>query len=201
MNFLAHSHLSGNNEDIIFGNFIADSVKGSSFRKFRRDIAIGIKLHREIDTFTDSHVIPKNSRDIVREHFGKFSGVVVDIYYDHFLARSWEDYSEIELSAFSSSVYKILANRFLLLPPRVKRLLPFLIGQNWLSGYANINDLSRVFRGMDRRTNHISGMNNAIFALEENYSVLFSDFVEFYKQLEEFSKMTLSKIILENKDY
>ncbi len=196
MNFLAHTHLSNNNEDIIFGNFIADSVKGNSYNKYRRDIAIGILLHREIDSFTDNHQTFKNSRDIVRSHFGKFSGIVIDIYYDHFLARDWENYHSQELSAYTSYIYLILAKRFFLLPPRVKRILPFMIGQNWLSGYANIPDLKRVFKGMDRRTGYVSGMDKAIDVLLINYELLHSDFKDFYTQVEGFSKSKLKEIDL-----
>ncbi len=195
MNFLAHTHLSGTNEDIIFGNFIADSVKGNSYLNFRTDIVTGILLHRKIDSFTDGHPLTKQSRDRVREHFGKFSGIVVDIYYDHYLARNWGNYHSVELSEFSSKVYRILATRFLLLPPRIKRLLPFLIAQNWLSGYANIVDLRRVFRGMDRRTGYISGMDNAIPILQENYEQLYSDFYEFYADLQEYSMKELAKLV------
>lgn len=195
MNFLAHTHLSGFNEDIIFGNFIADSVKGKSYNKFRDDIVIGILHHREIDSFTDSHPIPKHSRDMIREHFGKFSGIVVDIYYDHFLARNWNNYHDEELSAFSSKVYQILARRFLLLPARIRRLLPFLIAQNWLNGYANMRDLARVFKGMDRRTGHISGMDKSIVVLENNYEALYDDFVEFYKELIAFSDNKREELI------
>ena len=198
MNFLAHAHLSFGIDDVIFGNFVADSIKGKSYEKFRDDIRYGILLHREIDSFTDNHDLFKHSRDTVRPHFGKFSGIVMDIYYDHFLARNWSQYSDTELSAFSTRVYLILARRFGLLPPRIKRLLPFLIGQNWLSGYANITDLGRVFRGMDRRTGHISGMDYAIEVLKENHEILFQDFKEFYPQLEKYSTEVFEKITSRN---
>lgn len=194
MNFLAHTHLSGQNEDVIFGNFVADSIKGNSYMSFRNDIITGILLHRKIDSYTDGHLITKESRDLVRDHFGKFSGIVVDIYYDHFLAKNWENYHHQELSAFSSKVYQILARRFLILPPRIKRLLPFLIAQNWLSGYANITDLGRVFNGMDRRTGYISGMDNAIKVLENNYGRLENDFTTFYKELQDYAEVELSKL-------
>ncbi len=194
MNFLAHVHLSQDNEDVIFGNFIADAIKGKSYDIYRNDIISGILLHREIDTFTDRHVIVKGSRDKIREHFGKFSGIVVDIYYDHFLARNWDNYHNTELARYSNYIYLILAKRFLLLPARIKRLLPFLIGQNWLVGYANFIDLQRVFNGMDRRTGRISGMENAVKILKENYNPLYLDFVEFYAELELYSKQRLLEI-------
>ena len=200
MNFLAHAHLSGDNDNIVFGNFIADSVKGKSYNSFHKEIMIGILLHREIDTFTDRHPIAKNSRELIRENYGKYSGIVVDIYYDHFLARNWEDYHKTELSKYSTQVYLILAKKFLIMPSRIKRLLPFLIGQNWLSGYANLNDLNRVFKGMDRRTENISGMGNAVSILEANYDMLYNDFRLFYKELESFSKTRLAEIIVENNE-
>lgn len=197
MNFLAHVHLSKDNEDVIFGNFIADAIKGKSYVKFRKDIITGILLHRDIDTFTDRHIIVKNSRAKIREYFGKFSGIVVDIYYDHFLARNWEQYHNVELTQYSTYVYLILAKRFLLLPSRIKRLLPFLIGQNWLVSYANLNDLQRVFNGMDRRTGHISGMDNSVKILKNNYESLYLDFKEFYSELENYSMKRLNDLTSE----
>ncbi len=197
MNFLAHAHLSQENEDVIFGNFIADSVKGRSYLKFRKDIIVGILLHRDIDAFTDRHEIVKKSKATVREHFGRYSGIVVDIYYDHFLARNWEYYHNDELTRYSTKVYLILAKRFLLLPARVKRILPFLIGQNWLSGYANLKDLKRVFNGMDRRTGYISGMDKAVDVLEKNYDSLYLDFKEFYGELEKYAEQRILEIPIE----
>ncbi len=194
MNFLAHVHLSQDNEDVIFGNFIADAVKGKSYLKYRKDIITGILLHRDIDTFTDRHPIVKNSKATVREHFGKYSGIVVDIYYDHFLAHNWQHYHNEELVRYSGKVYSILTKRYLLLPGRVKRMLPFLIGQNWLAGYANFKGLQGVFNGMDRRTGYVSGMDNAIKILEENYDSLYLDFKEFYGELEIYSKQRLHEI-------
>lgn len=194
MNFLAHVHLSQDNEDVIFGNFIADAIKGKSYLKFRQDIIYGILLHRDIDTFTDRHKVVKNSRAKIRNHFGKYSGIVVDIYYDHFLARNWNQYHNVELARYSTFIYLILAHRFLLLPSRIKRLLPFLIGQNWLVGYANLNDLQRVFNGMDRRTGYLSDMWNAVKILNEKYDSLYLDFKEFYSELEKYSFQRLIEI-------
>ena len=108
MNFLAHAHLSGNNDDLLFGNFIADAVKGNGLLKFPEDIQNGIRIHRKIDSFTDTHEIFRQSLDRVREHFGKFGGIVLDIYYDHFLAQNWKTYSDTKLPHFASHVYQVL---------------------------------------------------------------------------------------------
>ncbi len=188
MNFLAHSHLSGDNDELLFGNFIADAVKGKSHNGYAGDIRKGILLHRRIDTFTDTHPVFRESLQRIRSHFGKFSGIVVDIYYDHFLAQGWSHYSDQPLPVYAEHVYSILQSRYELLPPRTKRLLPYLTSQNWLVGYANLNGLNAVFHGMDRRTGLRSGMSNAVPVLVENYEGLKSDFTEFYPLLEKYTE-------------
>ncbi len=193
MNSLAHAHLSGNNSELLFGNFIADAVKGNAALKYKDDVLAGIVLHRKIDTFTDAHPIHKKSRDTIRQDFGKFSGIVVDIYYDHFLAKQWEMFSDIPLEKYTSNVYKLLSKRFLLLPNKTKRILPFMISQNWLLNYANFTGLENVFYGMNRRTNYLSGMHNAVEVLKKNYAGLNSDFNSFYPQLMEYAENSIEK--------
>ncbi len=183
MNFLAHAHLSGDNDALLFGNFVADSVKGNELNRYHQDVKNGIVLHRKIDRFTDLHPVVSVSKDKIRQYFGLYSGIVVDIFYDHFLAANWNLFSPVELSEFSTNVYKILAKRFLLLPSRTLRILPFLIAQNWLSSYANLTDLKRVFYGMDRRTRFRSGMSGAVEVLQQNYKNLEKDFFLFYPEL------------------
>jgi acyl carrier protein phosphodiesterase len=196
MNFLAHAHLSGDDDDILFGNFIADAVKGrNGLLKYSEQIQNGIKLHRSIDSYTDSHEIFRRSLSMIRGNFGKFSGIVVDIYYDHFLAKNWSDYHHTKLEDFAAHVYKVLQHRFIILPGRTKRLLPFLVTQNWLVGYGDFNDLRHVFYGMDRRTGFKSGMTRAVDVLEENYQNLYNDFWEYYPQLEAFSVEILGELL------
>lgn len=186
MNFLAHAHLSGNNEELMFGNFIADAVKGSHYNNYPEGIKNGIVLHRKIDSFTDTHPVFKKSLGRVRDRFGKYSGIVVDIFYDHFLAANWQEYHVDELAVYAQKVYGVLQDRYDLLPARTKRLLPYLTQQNWLLGYANLIELKLVFLGMDRRTGHKSGMSLAVDVLEENYLGLQNDFSEYYPLLQSY---------------
>ncbi|RLD43449.1 MAG: DUF479 domain-containing protein [Bacteroidetes bacterium] len=195
MNFLAHAHLSGNNNKVLLGNFFADAVKGKQWEKFETEIQAGILLHRQIDTFTDKHLIVKRSVNRIREDYGRYSGVVMDIYYDHFLAKNWKLYHPSSLNSFSKHVYAELTKRFLILPDRTKRMLPFLIAQNWLTSYAEFSGLERVFHGMDRRTGLLSGMSSAVTGLEKNYEELKKDFTEFYPELQRFSNDMLTEII------
>lgn len=152
MNFLAHALLSGENDDILIGNFIADAVKGQNGSKFREGIQKGIKLHREIDSYTDSHPVFLRSKERIRDEYGHYSGVVIDIYYDHFLAARWEEYSDKNLSEFALEVYNLMLTNYEILPPRSKRILPYMVIHNWLVGYSRFKDLQWVFNGMSRRS-------------------------------------------------
>ncbi len=195
MNFLAHAHLSGDNDHILFGNFIADAVKGNGLLKYDGNIQAGIRLHRKIDSYTDSHTIFRHSLSRIRQDFGKYSGIVVDIYYDHFLAYNWKNYSDIKLTSFAAHVYKVLQQNYEILPGRTKWMLPFLVTQNWLVGYASFDDLRLVFYGMDRRTEFRSGMSKAVEVLEKHYNKLKVDFESYYPQLEDYSKEELERIL------
>lgn len=195
MNFLAHAHLSGDNDNILFGNFIADAVKGKSFNGFAQEIQTGILLHRRIDSYTDNHPVFKRTLGRIRDDFGKYSGVVVDIYYDHFLAKDWKHYHETELIKYTGHVYAVLRKNYALLPQSTKRLLPFLITQNWLYGYSWLNDLNRVFYGMDRRTGFKSEMSNAVDVLKRNYPEIQDDFNLYYPELINFVSETLPVLI------
>jgi acyl carrier protein phosphodiesterase len=115
--------------------------------------------------------------------YRKFSGIVVDLYYDHYLAVNWEDYSGRNLEGFVKESYGMLFKRYDLLPGRSKRILPFMVTQNWLVGYRNFKSLERVFQGMSRRSRFTSGMENAVSTLKENYEYFLQDFTEFFPEI------------------
>lgn len=184
MNFLAHAFLSGNDEHLMFGNFIADSVKGQQILKFNAKVQRGIHLHRAIDQFTDSHPTVQEAVRLLQEYFRKYAPVVLDIYFDHFLARNWQKFSDENLNSFVWNVYRTMIFQFDQLPPRSRRILPWMIAQNWLAGYGNYDQLDSVFKGMARRTSFNSGMENAIKVLKTNELVLQQYFHDFFPELE-----------------
>lgn len=189
MNFLAHVFLSGNNEQLILGNLIADSVKGKMIADFDEGIRKGIQLHRMIDQYTDNHMVVKQSKLRLEPVYKKYAGVIVDIYYDHFLAANFHLYSQIPLSQTAHTAYDILIRNYHVLPPRSKRILPFMATQNWLEGYADLTDLQRVFNGMSRRASFVSGMENAISDLKKDYNEYEKEFFEFFPDLRNYTKM------------
>jgi len=108
MNFLAHQYLSGNNNQLKIGNFIADAVKGKQYLNYSKDIQNGILLHREIDTFTDNHTLVKKSKQHLNARYGHYKGVIIDIFYDHFLAKNWSNYHLMPLEKYTAKTYILM---------------------------------------------------------------------------------------------
>ena len=191
MNFLAHIYLSGKNEDIIIGNFVADSIKGKKYLKYPVGIQKGILLHRAIDTYTDSHPIVRTSASKLYKNYSHYSGVIVDIYYDHFLAANWKDFSDIPLVNFVADFYQLLQRNFEHLPAPVQRFLPYMISENWLLSYANIEGIKRILYQMNIRTKNIVQMDRAVNDLEVHYEELEKEFRAFFPKLQEFCEKKL----------
>lgn len=196
MNYLAHIYLSGDNDLVTIGNFIADGIKGKTYKKYQKDIQTGILLHRNIDTFTDAHETVRQSTKRLHENYGHYSGIIVDILYDHFLAKNWNRYSEIPLSDYVEEFYTNLETHYEILPLRIQKLMPYMLTDNWLLSYASLDGISRVLAGMNRRTKNKSGMDKAVTELEKFYTEFESEFTSFFDELIIFSKQTLNELTL-----
>lgn len=193
MNFLAHLYLAKEDKERKIGNFIADAIKGSKYKHLPLGIQKGVVHHRAIDTFTDSHEIVKKSKRRLHKRYGHFKGVIIDILYDHFLAKNWLDYTDIPLAKFSENSYQLLADNFELLPERTQYLLPFMREQNWLYNYRTVEGISKILWGMNKRTKGISQMDLAKEDLVDNYVAFEEDFQLFFKDLMEFSENYLKE--------
>ena len=188
MNFLAHLYLSGNDEGLIIGNFIADMVKGKAYQNYPEPIQKGILLHRQIDSFTDNHPVFRVTKRRILLEQGRYSGVVVDMFYDHFLALEWARFSNQKLDQFVCGNYRLLIKNFRMLPPRARFILPFMIRQNWLVNYANFEPLAKIFDRMDKRTDYQSGMKTGVETLKKHYPEIKNDFFGFMPEVVEFVK-------------
>ncbi|CAG0997615.1 MAG: DUF479 domain-containing protein [Bacteroidetes bacterium] len=188
MNFLAHFYLSNFNEALIVGNFIADSVKGKQFEHFPKDIQKGILLHRQIDEFTDKHAIVMKTKESLRIKHGKFSPVISDIIYDHFLASNWEKYSAVPLKSYSHSIYRTLGKNILLLPLNAQITYTYMVKNNWLYNYAQHEGISKALKGISKRTNYSNNMHEAPLTLLENYDEYQQHFFDFFPELIAFTE-------------
>lgn len=184
MNFLAHLCLSGDDEKLMVGNFIGDFVKGKDLEtRYHSQIAKGVRLHREIDFFTDRHPIVKQSKDRLRAKYRHFSGVIVDIFYDHFLAKKWSDYSEQVLPDYADKCYSVILSHENILPEEVKYMLSYMIKGNWLVNYSKLEGIHRALSGMARRSKFDSKMEEASFDLQNDYTEYEKEFTSFFPLL------------------
>ena len=183
MNFLAHLYLSPENTEIMIGNFIADHIRGNKFSHYSEAIQKGIHLHRAIDSFTDAHEIVRTSKRRLHERYGHYDGVIIDIFYDHFLAKNWANYSQIPFEIFTQSIYTLLHNKKQILPEKTQELLPYMMQQDWLFNYQFIDGIHEVLLGMNRRTKGKSKMNLAVEDLELYYVDFENDFKLFMLEL------------------
>ena len=194
MNFLAHLYLSEQNTNIMIGNFIADGIPGNKFDQYPEEIKQGIRLHREIDTFTDAHAIVRKSKRRLHQRYKHYKGVIIDIFYDHYLAKNWSLFSETPLDEYVQSVYAVLQDNFDILPKKTQELLPSMIRYDWLYNYQYTEGIRQVLNGMNRRTKGISQMDLAIEDLENLEDEFEKDFMLFFEDLRIFCSQKIRQI-------
>ncbi|WP_420793178.1 ACP phosphodiesterase [Polaribacter ponticola] len=196
MNFLAHLYLSQNDTNIMIGNFIADHIRGNNYEGFSKEIQQGIFLHREIDTFTDAHEIVRKSKRRLHARYRHYDGVIIDIFYDYFLAKNWADYSAIPLDLYTKSVYKLFLDKSPELPLKSQQFIKYMVEYNILYNYQFKEGIEKVLNGMNQRTKGKSQMNLAIEDLVNLETELQEDFTIFFKDLIAHTNQKLEEIRL-----
>ena len=194
MNYLAHTYLSGENDNIKIGSFLGDWVRGSDYLKYSDEIRTGIMLHRNIDTFTDQHPIVRLSANRFQSRYAKYSGVIIDILYDHFLANNWKDFCDISLRDYVNRMHNVMLNNFELLPERLKNYLPGFMNERWIERYATLEGIRDVLETMSKRTSLPKETEFAIGVMEAFYKDFSHEFFDFFSQIIEFveSKFMIS---------
>lgn len=191
MNFLAHAYLSNHQPPIITGNMIADFVKGRQWMEYTAGIQQGIRLHRLIDSYTDTHPATLEAKKLFQPTLGKYSAVFIDIVYDHFLATDRNRFPGDELAGFAQEVYSIIQAQSQLLPPRFREMFRYMREQNWLYGYSTRDGMFQTFSGMVRRSRYLDVDAAVPFAVFEthyddfaaSYQTFFPDLVNFVQNV------------------
>ncbi len=195
MNFLAHIYLSGDDPKIMVGNFIGDFVKGRNlFEQFHPQIANGIELHRAIDDFTDHHAVVLQSKIRLRPKYRHYAAVIVDMIYDHYLARYWNNYNPEPLEDFANSTYETLKQYWEILPTGVRRMLPYMIKQNWLLQYGTLEGVERALQGIAQRSRYDSKMDESILELRESYTDFKIEFELFFPELKDYATQFIANL-------
>jgi len=183
------------------GNFIADFVKGRKLAsKYEPLVFSGIELHRAIDHFTDTHKIVQQSKRRLAGKYGHYAGVIVDVFYDHYLSSKWNDYNQEPLENFARRAYQIIQDHDAILTDEVKGFLPYMIKQNWLVAYGTFDGMFQALSGIGRRTK-ISNMPDSVNDLKEKHDQFNEDFSAFFPQLKEFAANYLASRYPNGYDY
>lgn len=167
----------------MIGNLIADHIKGNNYSHLPQEIQNGIILHRKIDTFTDTHPIVKLSKRRLNNRYGHYNGIIIDIFYDYFLAKKWRNYSAIPLNVYSKSVYQLLEKNKNILPEKTQEMLPYMKKYDWLYNYQFLNGIEKVLIGMNKRTQNKSQMHLAIDDLKTLENEFEQEFTIFFEEL------------------
>lgn len=187
LNFLAHIYLSGDNDDIKIGNFLGDFVKGRLNKltnaQFSEGVINGMALHREIDFFTDNHPIVRQSIDRLQPKYHKFSGIVIDMFYDHILAKNFHQYSEITLEKYAQNFYDLLEKRKSEIPEPMDRMVKSMVSRNWFLGYQTYEGIEWALTGISKRLSFVSGIENATEELRKDYDLYEEEFQKFFPDL------------------
>jgi acyl carrier protein phosphodiesterase len=183
MNYLAHIFLSGNDENHVIGNFIGDYVKGKQYKEFPEKIRKGILMHRYIDSYTDSHTIVHQSKRYFAKGYHKYSGIIIDILYDHFLTKNWDLFCPVSLPEFKENVHEILKKYYNILPERVQFFVPSFIKNDWIEVYRSIDGIASVLERMSIRTTLPNKTEYAIEVLRKYYIQLDSEFKIYFPDI------------------
>ncbi|KQB52871.1 ACP phosphodiesterase [Pseudomonas endophytica] len=186
MNYLAHLHLGGQQPEELLGSLYGDFVKGRLQGRFSTAIESAIQLHRSIDVFTDAHPLVNQSLSRFTQTRRRYAGIVLDVFFDHCLARDWSQYAEGPLERFTSRFYQLLVAQPQL-PERLADIAPHMAAHDWLGSYRDFEVLERVISGIARRLSRPEELNGAMHDLRALYEPLSEDFNAFYPQLQAFA--------------
>ncbi len=186
MNYLAHFALSDLNQEHIIGNYLGDFIRGNSMENFSVAIQEGIRLHRNIDSYTDSHPIVIHSKRYIPQPFSRYSGILIDVFYDHFLCKHWQAFYSMPLYDFVQYIYKILTQYEAQFPKRAKLFSQRMKQENILLSYMTIEGIRKVLERIEQRLRQPNNLSYAISYLTEFFPQLEKDFLEFYPQLNKY---------------
>jgi acyl carrier protein phosphodiesterase len=190
VNYLVHLFLAGDNPHYLVGHMLGDFVKPREIAAYPPEIRAGIRMHQRVDAFSESHPVFAASRRRFEPPYRRYAGILVDLAYDHLLARHWGDYSpDVSLAEFTQRAYAVLREHRAILPDRLQRMLPYMIEDDWLCSYRELENIGRALRGIAHRLRRENPLPTAMAALQAAYSGLESDFRLFFPDLVEFAAL------------
>jgi acyl carrier protein phosphodiesterase len=189
LNYLAHLFLSDPHPESLVGNLLGDFARGVDLSGFSPRIQAGVALHFRVDGFTDAHPVVLESKRRIAAPHRRYAGVLVDIFYDHFLAVDWHLYAPMALDAFTGDAYRALAAHGPILPERMARTCAAMAAGDWLGSYREVESIDLVLRRMSRRLRRENDLGTGAAALRASYEPLREDFHRFFPELLAFARL------------
>lgn len=184
MNFLAHLHLASLANSSFLGNLMADFVRGTPEEQYSAPVAAGIRLHRRIDTLTDSHPLVREARQLFRPEYRRYAPITLDVVWDHFLSLHWSQFEpKTSLTDFTQHVRTVIEPQLAFTPVKFQELNEFMWPQRWLIRYQEIPYIGQVLAGMAKRRPKLAALRETNQDFTDNYQSLESIFFRFYPQM------------------
>ncbi len=175
MNYLAHLYLSPDIEDLTIGSLLGDFVKGP-IKKEASLFNQGIMLHRKLDSFTDNNMVVRRSKSLIGIENRRYAGIIIDLFYDYFLANNWSLFHRLSLPCYAGTIYRMLEQRYPELPENFQKILPNMIRNDWLTSYGCKNHLEMVLKKVGQRLKKPISLERSLLDLSQNYTALENDF-------------------------
>jgi len=183
MNYLAHLLLAEDTPGSMVGSLAPDFLRGCSYRAPNNAVLAGMDRHYATDRFTDAHPVVARSKRRISHVHGRYSGVIMDVLYDHFLSNNWSLYCHEPLTEFVSRVYSILNTHLEWCPPRLQEVLPYMQRQNWLLSYGSQEGIALTLERMSSRVGRGIRLETAVEQMVLHSAALDEDFRAFFPEV------------------
>ncbi len=192
MNYLAHAYLSFDDPYLLVGNMIADFVKGKQIYDFREEIQEGIRLHRQIDEYTDHHPLTLEIKKVFDSSAGRYNASFLDVSFDHFLATDQLTEPSEGWKTFAKVCYRQINSQINDLPKDFRRLFAYMTREDWLYNYRYKWMIEKSFDRLTQRAKYLKNGTDVYSDFENNYNLIQSGYDDFFPQLKEFAKEYIS---------
>lgn len=188
MNLVAHQYLSFNNQALQIGNLLGEVVKGNNYINYPTEISRGIILHRMIDSFTDEHEIVKKSTSYFHATQNKYAPIVIDLMYDYFLIKNWNQYHITSFQEFKNECYNLFISNYDNLPEALQKIINHLIKYDWFSNYESLDGLQKTLNGIGKRTKFNNNLDKTLHSMIEHHDIIEDHFNQFFPIIIKMSK-------------
>ncbi|WP_068546105.1 ACP phosphodiesterase [Thalassotalea crassostreae] len=185
MNYLAHLYLAKPNSYSLAGNLMGDFTRGLDIQSLPIEIQKGIKNHRSVDKFTDNHHAVRQLKPLLTDKRKRFSGIISDVVFDHFLAKHWHLFSDQKFSDFNQHCYQQLLSVIDHMPPRMQFVVTKMAEQDWLSSYQHLEMTGRAIDNLSKRIRFENNLHGAIEEVEQHYQHYHDAFMQMFPDLKD----------------